>query len=96
VAEVIDRFTEVIGLSRFALYVFDYGALVGFRLAIRHPERITAVISQNGNAYLEGLSEGSNPIQSVFPARRRRGLQTPTPKFTCSMPAISRCKARDG
>jgi pimeloyl-ACP methyl ester carboxylesterase len=49
-AEVIDRFTEVLGLSRYAIYVFDYGAPVGFRLAIRHPERITAVISQNGNA----------------------------------------------
>src|SRR5262245_16758120 len=65
-AEVIDRFTEVVGLTRFALYVFDYGAPVGFRLAIRHPERITAIISQNGNAYLEGLSEGWNPIQAYW------------------------------
>ena len=65
-AEVIDRFTEVVGLSRYALYVFDYGAPVGFRLALRHPERITAVISQNGNAYLEGLSEGWNPIQAYW------------------------------
>src|SRR5215475_6859381 len=47
-AAVIDQFTEVIGLSRYALYVFDYGAPVGFRLALRHPERITALISQNG------------------------------------------------
>jgi pimeloyl-ACP methyl ester carboxylesterase len=46
--------------------VFDYGAPVGFRLAVRHPERITAVISQNGNAYLEGLSEGWNPIQTYW------------------------------
>ena len=45
-AEVMERFTEVIGLSRYALYVFDYGALVGFRLAVRHPERIAALISQ--------------------------------------------------
>ena len=65
-AEVIDRFTEVLGLSRYAIYVFDYGAPVGFRLALRHPERITAVISQNGNAYLEGLSEGWNPIQAYW------------------------------
>ena len=65
-AEVIDRFTEMLGLSRYAIYVFDYGAPVGFRLAIRHPERITAVISQNGNAYLEGLSEGWNPIQAYW------------------------------
>jgi pimeloyl-ACP methyl ester carboxylesterase len=65
-AEVIERFTEVVGLSRYALYVFDYGAPVGFRLAVRHPERTTALISQNGNAYLEGLSEGWNPIQAYW------------------------------
>jgi len=65
-AEVIDRFTEVTGLDRYAIYVFDYGAPVGFRLALRHPERVTAVISQNGNAYLEGLSEGWNPIQAYW------------------------------
>ena len=64
--DVIDRFTEVLGLSRYAIYVFDYGAPIGFRLAVRHPERITAVISQNGNAYLEGLSEGWNPIQAYW------------------------------
>src|SRR5438093_7394098 len=58
IAGVIDRFTEVIGLGRFAVYVFDYGAPTGFRLAMRHPERIAAIISQNGNAYAEGLSEG--------------------------------------
>ncbi|HYM17241.1 MAG TPA: alpha/beta hydrolase [Micropepsaceae bacterium] len=65
-AEIIDRFTEVIGVKRYALYIFDYGAPVGFRLAVRHPERITAIISQNGNAYLEGLSEGWNPIQAYW------------------------------
>jgi pimeloyl-ACP methyl ester carboxylesterase len=65
-AEVIERFTEVVGLARYALYVFDYGAPVGFRLAVRHPERITALISQNGNAYVEGLSEGWNPIQAYW------------------------------
>src|SRR5215471_16387710 len=48
-AEIIRRFTEVLGLSRYALYVFDYGAPVGFRLALHHPDRITAVISQNRN-----------------------------------------------
>ena len=66
VAEVIERFTEVQGLARFALYVFDYGAPTGFRLAIRHPERITAIISQNGNAYEEGLSDGWNPIRAYW------------------------------
>ncbi len=65
-ARVIDRFTEVIGLQRFAVYVFDYGAPVGWRLASWHPERITALISQNGNAYEEGLSEGWNPIQAYW------------------------------
>jgi pimeloyl-ACP methyl ester carboxylesterase len=65
-AEVIDQFTNVLGLSRYALYVFDYGAPIGFRLAVRHPERITAVITQNGNAYLEGLSQGWNPIQAYW------------------------------
>jgi pimeloyl-ACP methyl ester carboxylesterase len=62
-ADVIDRFTTVAGLTRYAVYVFDYGAPVGFRLAMRHPARIVAIISQNGNAYEEGLSEGWNPIQ---------------------------------
>jgi pimeloyl-ACP methyl ester carboxylesterase len=66
IAEVIDHFTEVIGLSRFAIYVFDYGAPVGFRLAVRHPDRITAIISQNGNAYEEGLSDGWNPIRAYW------------------------------
>jgi pimeloyl-ACP methyl ester carboxylesterase len=65
-AEVIERFTEVIGLVRFAIYVFDYGAPTGFRLAVRHPERITAIISQNGNAYEEGLSDGWHPIRAYW------------------------------
>jgi pimeloyl-ACP methyl ester carboxylesterase len=66
IARIIDRFTEVIGLERFAIYVFDYGAPTGFRLATRHPERITAIISQNRNAYEEGLSEGWNPIRAYW------------------------------
>jgi len=66
IASVIDRFTKVIDLDRFAVYVFDYGAPTGFRLAVRHSERITAIISQNGNAYLEGLSEGWSPIQAYW------------------------------
>jgi pimeloyl-ACP methyl ester carboxylesterase len=65
-ADVIDRFTAVARLTRYAIYVFDYGAPVGFRLAMGHPERITAIISQNGNAYEEGLSEGWNPIQRYW------------------------------
>jgi pimeloyl-ACP methyl ester carboxylesterase len=66
VAKKIDRFTEVIGFDRFAVYVFDYGAPIGFRIAAAHPERITAIISQNGNAYEEGLSEGWNPIRAYW------------------------------
>ena len=65
-ANVIDRFSEAIGLKRFAIYIFDYGAPVGLRIAAKHPERITAIISQNGNAYEEGLSEGWNPIQAYW------------------------------
>jgi pimeloyl-ACP methyl ester carboxylesterase len=83
IANVIDRFTEVIGLARFAIYIFDYGAPVGFRLAVRHPDRITAIISQNGNAYEEGLSDGWNPIRAYWqqpsPANRQalRGFLAP-------------------
>jgi pimeloyl-ACP methyl ester carboxylesterase len=66
IAETIERFTELVGFDRFAVYVFDYGAPTGFRLATRHPERITAIISQNGNAYVEGLSEGWNPIRAYW------------------------------
>jgi pimeloyl-ACP methyl ester carboxylesterase len=62
----IDRFTQTLGLDHYAIYVFDYGAPVGFRLALAHPERITAIVSQNGNAYEEGLSEGWNPIQKYW------------------------------
>jgi len=65
-ADVMERFTEALGLSHYALYVFDYGAPVGLRLAIRHPERITAIVSQNGNAYEDGLSAGWNPIQKYW------------------------------
>jgi pimeloyl-ACP methyl ester carboxylesterase len=66
IARVIDRFTELVKFERFALYVFDYGAPTGFRLATWHPERITAIISQNGNAYVEGLSDGWNPIRAYW------------------------------
>jgi pimeloyl-ACP methyl ester carboxylesterase len=65
-ADTIDRFTEIIGFDRYTIYVFDYGAPTGFRLAAKHPERITAIISQNGNAYEEGLSDGWNPIRAYW------------------------------
>ncbi len=57
-SRVIEHFTQRIGLSKYALYMMDYGAPVGFRLAVRHPERVTALIVQNGNAYVEGLPDG--------------------------------------
>jgi pimeloyl-ACP methyl ester carboxylesterase len=66
IAAVIGRFTEEIGFDKFAVYVFDYGAPTGFRLAVAHPERITALISQNGNAYVEGLSAGWDPIRAYW------------------------------
>jgi pimeloyl-ACP methyl ester carboxylesterase len=74
-ADVIDRFTEIVGLEFFCLYVFDYGAPTGLRIAARHPERIAAIISQNGNAYEEGLSDGWTPIRTYWqdpsPANRK-------------------------
>ena len=65
-ADVIDRFTDAVGLGQYAIFVFDYGAPVGLRLAVRHPGRVTAIISQNGNPYAEGLSDGWNPIQRYW------------------------------
>jgi pimeloyl-ACP methyl ester carboxylesterase len=79
IARLIDRFTEVVGFDRFALYVFDYGAPTGFRLAMWHPDRIAAIISQNGNAYKEGLSDGWNPIRAYWEdpsAANRNALRT--------------------
>jgi pimeloyl-ACP methyl ester carboxylesterase len=73
-AEVVTRFTDAVGLTRYALYIFDYGAPVGFRLALARPDRVTAIVSQNGNAYEEGLSENWDPIQRYWrePTPRNR------------------------
>lgn len=65
-AGIIDGFTAAIGLARYALYIFDYGAPVGLRLAMAHPERVSAIVSQNGNAYLEGLSDAWGPWQAYW------------------------------
>jgi pimeloyl-ACP methyl ester carboxylesterase len=65
-AEVVGDFVAAIGLARYALYVFDYGAPVGLRLAMAHPERVTAIVSQNGNAYDEGLSREWEPWQAYW------------------------------
>jgi pimeloyl-ACP methyl ester carboxylesterase len=86
IAGVVDRFTEVLGLDRFAVYVFDYGAPVGFRIAARNPDRITAIITQNGNAYTDGLSDGWTPVQAYWkdpsPANREAVATMVRPETT--------------
>ena len=86
IAETIGCFTELVGFDRYAVYVFDYGAPTGFRLAVKHPERITAIISQNGNAYEEGLSAGWSPIRAYWendsPANRQNLRAFLTPETT--------------
>jgi pimeloyl-ACP methyl ester carboxylesterase len=76
-ADVVDRFTQAQGLARYALYVFDYGAPVGLRLAVAHPERVTALITQNGNAYEEGLSGEWDSARTYW--------QHPTPENRAAM-----------
>ena len=65
-AGTIEAFTDALGLTRYAIYVFDYGAPTGFRLAMRRPERVTAIVSQNGNAYEEGLGDAWGPIRKYW------------------------------
>jgi len=65
-AKVIDHFTDALKLDRYALYIFDYGAPVGLRLARAHPERVTAIITQNGNAYMEGFSDAWGTLQTYW------------------------------
>lgn len=76
IANVMTAFTETIGLDRFALYIFDYGAPVGLRMALEHPERVTAIVSQNGNAYVEGLSDGWNPIRAYWKDPTEKNRET--------------------
>ncbi|GJG86711.1 hydrolase [Gemmatimonadetes bacterium T265] len=92
-AEVVADFTDAVGLASYALYVFDYGAPVGLRLAAARPERVTALVSQNGNAYTEGLSAGWDPI--------RRYWEAPTPANREALrsflePATTRWQYLDG
>ncbi|MBN9658174.1 MAG: alpha/beta hydrolase [Acidobacteria bacterium] len=79
-ARTLNEFTEALGLERFAMYVFDYGAPTGYRLALAHPERIAAIVSQNGNAYEEGLSAAW--------ATTRRYWESPTPENREAMRAM--------
>jgi pimeloyl-ACP methyl ester carboxylesterase len=75
--EVMEKFTQAIGLKRYALYIFDYGAPIGLRLAMAHPERVAAIISQNGNVYEEGLSSAW--------AGRVKVWQEPTPEIRAKL-----------
>jgi pimeloyl-ACP methyl ester carboxylesterase len=65
-AHTLEAFTDALGLKRYAIYVFDYGAPTGFRLAMSHPERIAAIVSQNGNAYEQGLGDAWAPIRKYW------------------------------
>jgi pimeloyl-ACP methyl ester carboxylesterase len=84
VAHTVGDFLDRIGLKKFSIYIFDYGAPIGLRIALRYPNRITAVITQNGNAYLEGLSDKWNPVQAFWenPSEENReaiqGFVTPS------------------
>jgi pimeloyl-ACP methyl ester carboxylesterase len=73
-SRTLEAFTEALGLAQFSMYIFDYGAPVGLRMALRHPERVTAIISQNGNAYEQGLGDAWAPIQRYWaePTPRNR------------------------
>jgi pimeloyl-ACP methyl ester carboxylesterase len=68
-AEVIEKFTQAVGLNKYSLYVMDYGAPIGYRLATKHPERVEALIVQNGNAYEEGLREFWEPLKAYWRER---------------------------
>jgi len=85
-ADIIDGLTTQIGATKYAMYVMDYGAPVGFRLALKHPERVTALIVQNGNAYDEGLREFWDPVKAYWadrtPARRETMRKMVIPETT--------------
>jgi pimeloyl-ACP methyl ester carboxylesterase len=66
IADIVDKFITKIGVEKYSLYVMDYGAPVGFRLAVKHPEKIEALIVQNGNAYVEGLGEFWEPLRAFW------------------------------
>lgn len=84
-AQVIDAFTQVVGLNRYAMYVFDYGAPVGWRLAVKNPDRITAIISQNGNAYEEGLGSAWDEIRMAWKAPTAANRENLRKMYTLEM-----------
>lgn len=74
-ADVVDKFTQALRLTRYSLYVMDYGAPVGYRLAAKHPERVQALVVQNGNAYDEGLREFWDPIRAYWKERTEKNAE---------------------
>ena len=80
IAEVMDKFTQKLGLKKYTPYVMDYGAPVGYRLAVKHPERVQALIVQNGNAYEEGLREFWKPFRAYWKDRSEKNAE-PLRKF---------------
>lgn len=81
-AEVMDKFIEAVGLKRYSLYVMDYGAPIGFRIAAKHPERVEALIVQNGNAYEEGLREFWEPLRAYWHDHSPENADKLRPFFT--------------
>jgi pimeloyl-ACP methyl ester carboxylesterase len=81
-ADVVDSFTQQLGLAHYSLYVMDYGAPVGYRLAVRHPERVQAPIVQNGNAYEEGLREFWKPLKAYWNDRSEANAAELSKSFT--------------
>ena len=85
-AKSVGDFVDALSLTKYALYIFDYGAPVGLRLALAHPERVTALISQNGNAYEEGLGDAWAPVRALWKAdtaENRAALH-----FICQRPGL--------
>jgi pimeloyl-ACP methyl ester carboxylesterase len=74
-ADIVDKFVEQIGLEKFSIYVMDYGAPIGYRLAVKHPERIESLIVQNGNAYGEGLREFWEPLKAYWHAPNEKNKE---------------------
>lgn len=73
-ADITDKLTVALGVKHYSMYMMDYGAPVGYRMAIKHPERVQALVVQNGNAYLEGLAAFWDPIKAYWaePSQARR------------------------
>lgn len=84
-ARVVDEFTVALGLQKYALYVFDYGAPTGYRLAVAHPERITAIVSQNGNAYVEGFSGEWGPWERYWRAPTAENREACRPSLSAEV-----------